>query len=130
MTFKKVPQKRKTLTGENVADKIIGEYRYWLYYSKIGRWFIRKHILDQYEVRVNSIKDSICFSNGSCKHCGCRVTPLQFVGRSCEEPCYPRMVNKSQWKDIKAYGFYNDLENNILWKYDYINRRFERSEDV
>lgn len=47
--------------------------------------------------------DKDCLKNGSCKLCGCKTTALQMANKPCNKPCYPPMLNCSQWKDFNDY---------------------------
>lgn len=86
---------------------IQGHYRFRLYYSKKWKWLIRKHIKEQIDYRIK-VMDEECYSNGSCKHCGCETTMLQMADKSCEGLCYLVMCTKKEWKKIKPtiYDYY------------------------
>lgn len=49
-----------------------------------------------------------CYSTGSCVLCGCTTTALQMATKSCDKPCYPRLMNKQQWEDFKQGMFILD----------------------
>lgn len=83
----------------NIISFIVGWFRYYLYYSLKGK-FIRPHIKEQIEVRINSM-DRECYNNGSCKECGCSTTALQMANKSCDAVCYPKMMSKIKWKRLK-----------------------------
>lgn len=72
-----------------------GNIRHKLYYSRF-RWLIRRHIREQIAYRITWM-DEECFDQGSCKKCGCMTTALQMCNKSCEKPCYPRMLSKYKW---------------------------------
>jgi hypothetical protein len=60
---------------------------------------VRQHIAEQFLWRVNEKTDKTCLRNFSCKHCGCSVPDLQFANRECEGGCYPKMMNKKEWRE-------------------------------
>jgi hypothetical protein len=95
----------------NVIAYIQGYIRYHLYYSKF-KFLIRKHILEQIDFRIKYM-DKECYENGSCKLCGCATTALQMANKSCDKPCYPKMMNKILWE-----GFILGVMNIGGWKYN------------
>lgn len=70
-----------------------------LYYSKY-KHCIKKHILEQINYRVNSM-DKKCYDNGQCNKCGCETIALQMANKACDKPCYPEMIKKSKWEEVK-----------------------------
>ncbi len=82
---------------------IQGKIRYKLYYSKY-RWLIPNHIVNQIQTRILSM-DDVCYREGSCQICGCETTALQMANKACDKPCYPRMMNKFEWRVFKEIGF-------------------------
>lgn len=59
--------------------------------------------------------DSTCYSQGSCKLCGCTTIALQCANKPCDAPCYPTMMSKSKWKYFKeGKGLFSD--SNGLWE--------------
>lgn len=95
------------LTGKrsisDVWHYILGNYRYKLYYStkESIRRLMRTHIREQIDFRIKMM-DSQCYYDGSCKLCGCETTALQMANKSCDKPCYPRMINKVEWTDFNG----------------------------
>lgn len=87
---------------DKIKDYFQGYTRYRLYYSKL-RFLLRIHIVEQFEFRI-SIMDDQCLFSGSCKICGCDTTALQMADRSCDEPCYPVMMNSKDWDSFKYRG--------------------------
>lgn len=92
---------RSRVNLENVISFIVGNYRYCLYYSKqlYGynlSWLLRKHIKEQYEVRLG-LMDRECYESGQCKVCGCHTTMLQMANKACEGGCYGEMLGKREW---------------------------------
>lgn len=82
-----------------------GYWRYNLYYSKYFKFLIRTHILEQIQWRISEM-DIECFESGSCKICGCDTTALQMANKQCGKPCYPKMMNKKEWKEFKIKNYY------------------------
>lgn len=93
---------------------LLGNYREYFYYG--GWWsrkfafiawlrkrMIRKHIKEQIAWRI-TVMDIDCYSNGSCKICGCDTPALQMANKACDKPCYPKMMNKEQWKKHNKDG--------------------------
>lgn len=99
------------LTGEkpiiDVWHYLVGNYRYKLYYSKVFKFLIRKHIFEQIKYRIQWM-DRDCFYNGSCKKCGCMTTALQMASKPCEKPCYPAMMEKEEWTKYMRGGAFRD----------------------
>lgn len=85
---------------KNIVAYITGNLRYQLYYSDF-KFLIRKHIREQIDWRIE-IMDKECFNNGSCTICGCSTTALQMANKACDKPCYPKMMNRRQWKSLKS----------------------------
>jgi len=85
---------------ENIIAYIQGNIRYQLYYSNWD-FLIKDHIKEQIDWRINNKMDKECYSNGSCKMCGCETTHLQMANKSCDKPCYPVMMNKEDWTNYK-----------------------------
>lgn len=77
----------------------IGNYRYALFYSKY-KFLIRNHIQQQIEWRI-SVMDIDCYTEGSCKLCGCDTVALQMANKTCNKPCYPKMMDKKDWEEYK-----------------------------
>lgn len=92
--------KAKT-TPSNIRAYILGNFRYWAFYSKNFKWLIRTHILEQIEFRIR-VMEQECYDEGSCKMCGCTTTALQMANKSCDKPCYPPMFSARKW--IKFAG--------------------------
>lgn len=89
----------------DIYHYIIGNWRYYLYYSPFFKSLLRPHIKEQYEYRLN-LMDKQCYSQGSCKMCGCTTTKLQMANKSCDKPCYPPMLSKKNWKKYKKGEWY------------------------
>jgi hypothetical protein len=58
--------------------------------------------------------DKECYNNGQCKLCGCETTALQMANKGCDKPCYPAMLDESDWKVFSSGSSYNDTI--YLWK--------------
>lgn len=87
----------------DIYSYYIGNLRYYLYYSKNFKWLIRSHIIEQIDLRIEEWMDRECLNNGECKICGCITPALQMANKSCDKPCYPPMMNKTQWDFFKKY---------------------------
>ena len=92
---------------------IQGNVRYQLFYSKFV-FLLPKYITEQITLRIKSM-DKTCYSTGSCILCGCNTTALQMCNKSCEKPCYPRMLNRSEWRDFKSSSLIYIKETKLLW---------------
>lgn len=99
----------KKINFKNVVAYIQGNFRYRLYYSAYFGWLMRTHIREQIDARIDSM-DRICHSNGSCKMCGCMTTQLQMANKECDKPCYPAMMSRHIWMQMKA-GFMLRFKN-------------------
>lgn len=97
--------KLEQLTLNNMIAYNIGNYRYKLFYSKNLKKLIRKHISEQIQVRINSMNKD-CYDKGACIICGCSTTALQMANKACDGNCYPKMLNKVEWKKLKKKGSY------------------------
>ena len=112
----------------NICYYLQGNIRYFFYYSRFSRILIRKHIYQQIGMRINSM-DSLCYSQGYCKLCGCTTTHLQMCNKACDKPCYPRMLNKRLWKQfiekgsIEIDGMLWVMSNNKFVKREHIKKR-------
>ena len=106
----KIKNLMKNLTITNIKSYIVGMFRYKLYYSKYKK-FIRKHILEQIDFRIDYMKID-CYNNGSCVKCGCLTTALQMANKSCEGECYPEMMDKKSWVSFRNGVPYKDIKNN------------------
>ena len=101
-----------------------GNIRYQIFYSKFA-FLIREHIRLQIAARINSMNLE-CYNSGSCIKCGCNTTHLQMCNKPCEDYCYPRMLNKKEWKNIQT-KFYKDDKLNQVWILDTENLKFIRA---
>lgn len=89
---------------------IQGNIRYKFYYGKLN-FLLYKHIKQQISFRI-LVMDKECYNNGSCKICGCKTTALQMADKTCDKPCYPKMMSKKEWKSF--------IKNKSLmdWRYE------------
>ena len=109
------------MTLKNVWFFNQGWFRYWLYYRPRLKFLIRERIREQIDMRINSMNQQ-CYNSGSCIKCGCATTALQMADKPCEGECYPRMMDKIEWKVFKKVGFlYIDCE---VWCKDVDNNKF------
>ena len=95
----------KKINFKDIVAYIQGNVRYKLYYSKFN-FLIPLYIKEQIDSRILSMKPE-CYSTGSCIMCGCKTTALQMADKSCDGGCYPKMLTKSQWSELK--------KNKINW---------------
>jgi hypothetical protein len=104
------------ITPTNIYHYIIGKLRYKLYYLHNNRYrkFIRLHIREQIAYRIQWM-DKNCYFDGTCNICGCETTALQMCNKPCDKPCYPRMMNKYQWRLYKSGSVFKD-ENGTWMK--------------
>lgn len=100
---------------KDVWHYLLGNYRYFLYYS-YWQNLIRPHILEQIAFRIKNM-DTKCFNDGQCKLCGCATTALQMCNKACDKPCYPSMMDKKSWEQFKKGAIYTD--ENCSWMIDY-----------
>lgn len=84
----------------NIFAYIQGYTRYRLYYSDTLRWLLPTYIYEQILWRI-SVMDLTCYEKGSCKMCGCDTTALQMANKSCDKPCYPKMMTRKVWEVFK-----------------------------
>lgn len=110
-------------TLKNIFAYIQGNIRYKLFYSKFY-WLIPSHIISQIEIRIKSMNKT-CYSQGSCIMCGCKTTALQMSNKACDNPCYPRMLNKYEFRLIKEIPMEVD---GIEWRV--INNTFLKDEQL
>lgn len=104
-------------TFADIKDYFLGMYRYKIYYTKLKKVLIRKHILEQIELRIQ-VMDSDCYMKGSCKLCGCMTTGLQMANKACEKPCYPTMMKKIDWQIFSTKEiFMYDKGTGYTWRY-------------
>jgi hypothetical protein len=117
-----IPMNKLTqiLTGKrsisDVWHYILGNYRYKLYYSTKEniRRLMRTHIREQIDFRIKMM-DSQCYYDGSCKLCGCETTALQMANKSCDKPCYPKMISKTKWIHFNQRGRSLLYEHERIW---------------
>lgn len=83
-----------------VLAYIVGNLRYKLFYNKQLSTLMRNHIKEQIMSRIISM-DSECYDKGQCKMCGCSTTALQMANKPCDQPCYPRMMSRREWRKLK-----------------------------
>ena len=106
---------------KNTLAYLQGKYRYLIFYKPRLKWLIRPHIRQQIESRIQSM-DIECYLDGQCKMCGCETTALQMTNKACDKPCYPKMMTKSEWRDMKKGAIF--VLHNISWKL--VDNKFTR----
>lgn len=93
---------------------IQGTFRIYLYDNY--RYFMRRHIVEQYEWRTKDTPAKACVAtdNMSCLCCGCKTPDLMFADKACKArkdqwcldqgltQCYPKMMTRRQWKKFKT----------------------------
>jgi len=104
---------REKITLKSIFYYLQGNIRYKLFYSKLN-FLIPKHIREQIQLRINSM-DVCCYKQGQCKMCGCQTTMLQMADKTCDKPCYPRMLNKEEWSYLKKTNSFFDNISNKVW---------------
>lgn len=98
---------------KNIFYFIQGNCRYKLFYSTFAN-LLPRHIRDQIEVRINSM-DRKCYAEGQCKICECKTTHLQMCNKACDKPCYPPMLNRKEWAELKEDFVYYDTKTDTVW---------------
>jgi len=85
-------------TLNNVKAFIQGKTR--MLVNKYGNEFfsLEPHIKEQIVWR-ESQANSFCLNNNECK-CGCPLPDLFFADKTCEDGCYPVMMNSEEWEAI------------------------------
>lgn len=61
---------------------------------------VEDHIYEQVQYRLG-IMDENCIKNKMCP-CECAVPNKQYEDRSCENHCYPPMMDKENWEKFKS----------------------------
>jgi len=64
---------------------------------------MRTHIVEQIQWRIAKM-DVDCYTEGSCKLCGCETPALQMANKACDKPCYPEMMTKKEWQKYLKDG--------------------------
>jgi hypothetical protein len=73
------------------------------------RMFVEKHGLDfigldphiQEQITFReSVANKECLKNGYCK-CNCILPDMFYADKTCEDQCYPPMLNKKEWEEFK-----------------------------
>lgn len=117
---------------------IQGHIREMLYFSKYD-FLIRKHIREQIDVRINTIREvgergiTSCLKNEQCDICGCYTYALIMSNKSCEGNCYPgKFFSKNDWEHLKEMEeLFNDKDcegvfiyDDELWKFEKKNYKY------
>ena len=77
-----------------------GNLRTHAYYD--DKSSLKTHIVEQFEWRLTKMNKQ-CWETGQCV-CECKVPNLQMADKSCDENCYPKMMNENEWMEFKALG--------------------------
>lgn len=88
---------------KNIISYISGNYRYFVYSKKSLKWLLRKHIKEQFDLRIKSMNQE-CLDKGACIACGCHTPQLQMANKSCDYDCYPPLMSKQIWNNLKNGG--------------------------
>lgn len=91
------------ITYKDVWYYTQGNFRYKLYYSKL-KFLIPLYLREQIEMRLATMNKE-CYNSGQCIECGCNTPALQMCNKSCDGDCYPPMVTKKEWNDIKLENY-------------------------
>jgi len=86
---------------KKIKEYIVGNFRYFVYHKRLLKFMVRKHIQEQYLMRIK-IMNKECYSSGSCIECGCTTTKLQFANKACDGKCYPKFMNRYNWFMFKS----------------------------
>ncbi|MBQ1668376.1 MAG: hypothetical protein II063_10415 [Prevotella sp.] len=97
-----------------------GYARYWMV-KMFGFGVLREHIGEQIVSRAMSA-DKRCLVGGECIICGCHTPALFYAGKSCDKPCYPRMMGRKKWEMFK------EMEGDEDWHY--VKHRFYKVKEV
>ena len=62
--------------------------------------FLRQHIKEQFEYRLEVMKPS-CLESGECI-CECKTPDLQMADKACVGDCYPKMMSRNEWLERKG----------------------------
>ncbi len=92
-----------TIKGRPIKDVwhyLVGNYRYKIFYSGFKTWLLREHIRKQIEFRFTYVPNE-CWTNGSCKECGCMIPHLQMAHKTCDADCYPELMDAKHWESFQ-----------------------------
>lgn len=101
-----------------VTDFFRAELRYYLFYHRNikVRNLLPKHLIEQFQFRIDYMMDRECYMNGQCKICGCTTPDLQFTNATCKGNCYPSLMSKRNWSFFKEHtGHYTDESTHTQW---------------
>lgn len=98
------------ITLSNIGSYIQGKTR--MLVQKYGNEFfsLDDHIKEQIVWR-ETVANKFCLDNKECK-CGCPLPDMFFADKTCEDGCYPVMMNKEEWEVYKANNNI-ELENEL-----------------
>lgn len=106
---------------KNIYSYIVGNYRHFIYSRENLKWLLRNHIKEQFDLRIKSMNPE-CLEKGACISCGCKTPQLQMADKSCDYNCYPPLMRKSIWRNLKEGGSTKVGEN--LWVLNKRNGNF------
>lgn len=87
------------ITLANIGSFVQGKTR--LLVDRYGGEFIalEEHIKEQVLYR-ESVANKECLQKKVCK-CNCEIPGLFYADKTCEDGCYPEMMNKNDWEEFK-----------------------------
>lgn len=103
------------VTFGNIKAYVQGNIRY--YAEHYGPAFAKldEHLKEQIAFR-ELVANPACKSNSECK-CHCPIPELFYADKTCEDSCYPIMMDATQWKKFK--GSYNGLLDKVTYPFDW-----------
>ena len=60
---------------------------------------LEPHLAEQWMWRLTK-SNPVCMNHGEC-FCGCPIPDLQLADKTCENSCYPEMMDKEAWESYK-----------------------------
>lgn len=81
----------------DIVEYWMGQYRSFV--LRENKNALSAHTIEQYDMRLESMKKEC--KNGSCIVCGCATPELQMSNKPCEGKCYPKMLSKKEWEQLK-----------------------------
>jgi hypothetical protein len=92
---------KTSINWGNFKAYVQGNVRNYLFYSKRLSFLLPLHVFEQINYRL-FIMDKECYSEGSCRMCGCNTPALQMANKACPKPCYPEMMDDTDWFIFKT----------------------------
>jgi hypothetical protein len=103
---------KKDINLKNIKAYVQGNLRYLT--EQYGPEFLKMepHIREQVMFRMD-IANPECKKAKSCIKCGCDTPQLFYADKQCGGECYPKMMNKEEWKNYQKHLSNYSLENKI-----------------